>query len=164
VGPSVEQERFDVLVFEVAGRRFGLPAVAVREVVRAVALVPLPNAPAVVEGVINLRGTVVPVLDIRGRFRLPAKPLAHTDHLVVASAGQRVVALRVDRAHELLSFDRADLQPAHDVVPGAEYVAWLAKAADEVLLIHDLETFLSSAEAVALAEALSAEGPAAAEP
>jgi purine-binding chemotaxis protein CheW len=158
---ALDRERFDVLVFEVAGRRFGLPAATVQEVVRAVALAPMPKAPAVVEGVINLRGTLVPVLDIRGRFRLPSKPVTPTDHLVVARTGPRLVALRVDRARELVALDRADLQPAADVVPGAEYVTWLAKSAEEVLLIHDLDTFLSHAEAAALAEALPAERPAA---
>src|SRR5205085_11996004 len=99
----MQPERFDVLVFEVAGRRFGLPAAAVKEVVRAVALAPLPKAPAVVEGVINLRGTVVPVLDIRGRFRLPQKPLAPSDQLIIARTGPRLAALHVDWAHELVA-------------------------------------------------------------
>jgi purine-binding chemotaxis protein CheW len=153
----VQPERFDVLVFEVGGRRFGLPAAAVREVVRAVALAPLPKAPAIVEGVINVRGTLVPVLNIRGRFGLPPKPLEHTDHLVLARAGPRLVALRVDRARDLLPLTRADLAPARSVVPGAEYVTWVAKAPEEVILIHDPETFLSHAETAALTEALPAE-------
>src|SRR5688572_3677891 len=88
----------DVLVFEVGGVRYGLPASQVREIVRAVTIVPLPRAPAIVEGVVNVHGTVVPVLDLRTRFRLPAKPLSHTDHLVLAWAGPRLVALRADRA------------------------------------------------------------------
>src|SRR5205085_8492167 len=111
----MQPERFDVLVFEVAGRRFGLPAAVVREVLRAVALTPLPKAPAVVEGLVNVRGTLVPVLDVRGRFGLPAKPLAPTDHLIVARAGGRLVALRVDHAHDLLPLTPADLRPARDV-------------------------------------------------
>jgi purine-binding chemotaxis protein CheW len=163
VNPVVKPERFDVLVFEVGGRRFGLPAAAVHEVVRAVALAPLPKAPPIVEGVLILRGTLVPVLDIRGRFRLPPRALTPSDHLIIARSGPRLVALRVDRAHELLPLSRADLQPAHDVVPGAEYVTWLAQAGTEVLLIHDLDTFLSHAEAEELAEALPTDGPAAAE-
>jgi purine-binding chemotaxis protein CheW len=69
----VQRHPLQVLVFEVAGRRYGLPADDVQELLRAVSIVPLPRAPAVVEGVINLRGKVVPVLDVRGRFRLPAR-------------------------------------------------------------------------------------------
>jgi purine-binding chemotaxis protein CheW len=146
----------ELLVFEVGGQRFGLPAADVREVLRAVTLTPLPHAPALVEGVINVRGTLVPVLDIRARFRLPPKPLDHTDHLIVARAAGRLVALRVDRALELARPDAAAVERAEAVVPGVVYVAHLAKLPDGIVLIHDLNTFLSHAEAAALAEALSA--------
>jgi purine-binding chemotaxis protein CheW len=152
--PSSEAATTQVLVFEVGGRRFGLLAAAVREVVRAVEVVQLPKAPAVVEGVINVRGNVVPVLDVRSRFRLPPKPLEPADHLIVAKAGSRVVALRVDRATDLVRLDPADVEEARGIVPGAEYLTWVAKLPHELVLIHDLETFLSRAESAALAEAL----------
>ena len=146
----------EVVVFEVGGLRFGLPAADVQELLRAVALVPLPRAPAVVEGVSNLRGRVVPVLDIRSRFRLPPSPLAPTDHLIIARAGERLVALRVDRATDLVRLPTADVEEAKGLVPGAEYVAWVAKVPDNLVLIHDLRTFLSRAESVALDRALPA--------
>ena len=87
----------EVVVFEVGGRRYGLLASDVRELVRVAALLPLPRAPAVVEGILNLRGRVVPVYDIRSRFGLPPKAVELTDHLIVAQAGERLVAVRVDR-------------------------------------------------------------------
>jgi purine-binding chemotaxis protein CheW len=134
-------------VFEVAGRRFGLSAEALREVVRAVAITALPKAPPIVEGVINLRGTLVPVLDIRQRFELPPTPLAPQQHLLIAQAGARLVALRVDRALDLVALDRRAIESAAGVVPGVEYVAGIARLADGLLVIHDLETFLSLDEA-----------------
>jgi hypothetical protein len=87
-----------ILVFEIGGRRFGLPAAEVRELLRAVTILPLPLAPDVVEGIINVRGTVVPVLDIRARLRLPAKAAEPSDHLIVVEPGGRPVVLRIDRA------------------------------------------------------------------
>src|SRR5436309_14010618 len=80
-GRAVSQELQEVLIFEVGSQRYGLPAAGVRELVRAVTVTPLPRAPAIVEGVIDLRGTIVPVLDIRARFRLPAKPPEPPHHL-----------------------------------------------------------------------------------
>src|SRR5207237_886575 len=148
-----------ILIFEVGGQRYGLPADGVRELVRAVTITPLPKAPAIVEGVINLRGTIVPVLDIRARFRLPAKAAQHTDHLVVAWAGQRLVALRVDRALELTQLDNADVENAEPVLPGVEYVARVAKCPTGLVLVHDLNTFLSQPEADELATALPAPAP-----
>ncbi|MGH7435187.1 MAG: chemotaxis protein CheW, partial [Polyangiaceae bacterium] len=75
-----------ILLFEVGGRRYGLLAAEVRELVRAVTIHPLPRAPAIVEGLVNVRGRIVPVLDIRSRFRIPLRPLAPSDHLILAQA------------------------------------------------------------------------------
>jgi purine-binding chemotaxis protein CheW len=145
----------EVLIFEIEGQRYGLPAVDVQELLRAVAIAPLPKAPAVVEGVINLRGQIVPVFDIRQRFRLPPKPLGPADHFIVARTKERLVALRVDRALELVAVGAEALEEAKGAVPGVEYVAWVAKLPSDLVLIHDLRTFLSRAEGDALAQALS---------
>jgi purine-binding chemotaxis protein CheW len=157
-GPSADAgaRTREVLVFEVGGQRYGLPTVDVRELVRAVAITPLPNAPAVIEGVVNVRGRVLPVLDVRARFRLPAKPLDPSDHFIVASAGSRGVILRVDRATHLALIDEASVQPPQTLGPSATYVAGVAKLDDGMVLIHDLTTFLSAAEAASLEEALRA--------
>ncbi len=145
----------ELLIFELGGQRYGLPASDVRELLRAVTLTPLPRAPAIVEGVINVRGVLVPVLDIRARFCLPPKPPEPTDHLIVVQTGGRLVALRVDRALELARIEPASVERAEAVVPGAAYVAYVAKFPDGLVLVHDLNTFLSHAEAAALTEALS---------
>jgi purine-binding chemotaxis protein CheW len=154
MNPSGHDDFVEVLVFQLDGQRFGLLATVVREVLRAVALVPLPRAPAIIEGVINLRGRIVPVLDLRSRFRLPPRPLRPTDHLIVAWAGERLVALRVDQATDLVRLPGTHLEEARGVVPGVEYVTWVARLPDELVLLHDLRTFLSRAEAEGLAAAL----------
>ena len=146
----------EVLVFEVGGQRYALPTADVLELVRAVAITPLPDAPAVIEGVVDVRGRVLPVLDIRARFRLPAKALDPSDHFIVASAGPRGVILRVDRATHLALVDEASVQPPQTLGPSATYVAGVAKLEDGLVLIHDLTTFLSAAEAASLEEALRA--------
>jgi purine-binding chemotaxis protein CheW len=146
----------EVLVFEVGGQRYGLPTVDVRELVRAVTITPLPNAPAVIEGVVDVRGHVLPVLDVRARFRMPAKALDPSDHFIVASAGPRGVILRVDRATHLALIEEASVQPPESLGPSATYVAGVAKLDDGMVLIHDLATFLSAAESASLDEALSA--------
>jgi purine-binding chemotaxis protein CheW len=149
----VQRGSLQILIFEVGERRYGLPAADVVELLRAVSIVPLPGAPAAVEGVINLRGKIVPVLDVRGRFRLPPRPLEPTDHFIVARADERVVALRVDRALDLLELDPADVEDARDVVPGVEHVSRIARLPNDLILIHDLRTFLSWEESAAVEEA-----------
>jgi purine-binding chemotaxis protein CheW len=156
--PETSRTR-EVLVFEVEGQRYGLPTTDVRELVRAVTITPLPNAPAVIEGVVNVRGRVLPVLDMRARFRLPARPLDPSDHFIVATAGARGVILHVDGATHLALIDEASIQPSPTLGPSATYVAGVAKLEDGMVLIHDLTTFLSDAEAASLDEALRAPGP-----
>jgi purine-binding chemotaxis protein CheW len=149
----------EVLVFEVEGQRYGLPTADVRELVRAVAITPLPHAPAVIEGVVDVRGCVLAVLDVRARFGLPSKPLEPSDHFIVASAGPRGVILRVDRATHLALVDEASVQTPQTLGPSATYVAGVAKLEGGLVLIHDLTTFLSAAEAASLDEALHAPAP-----
>jgi purine-binding chemotaxis protein CheW len=144
----------EVLVFEVEGQRYGLPTADVRELVRAVTITPLPHAPAVIEGVVNVRGRVLPVLDMRARFHLPARPLDPSDHFIVASAGARGVILHVDGATHLALLEEASIQPSESLGPNATYVAGVAKLEDGMVLIHDLATFLSDAEATSLDEAM----------
>jgi purine-binding chemotaxis protein CheW len=136
-------ESLEVLVFEMAGQRYGLPAADVRELLRAVALTPIPGAPAGVEGAINLRGSIVPVYDLRQYFRLPAKPLELSDHLVVARLGQRPVALRVDQALDLLQIERTAIT-AEASAPGVAYVARVEGFPRGLVLIRDLAALLTT--------------------
>jgi purine-binding chemotaxis protein CheW len=149
--PTLERE---ILLFEIEGERYGLLSTDVRELLRAVTIASLPKAPAIVEGLINLRGKIVPVLDIRARFGIPPKPLEASDHFVVAVAAAGLVAIRVDRAIDLVRVDDRQIERAKGVVHGAEHVAGVAKLADGLVLIHDLRTFLTESEGLALDEAL----------
>jgi purine-binding chemotaxis protein CheW len=144
-----------VLVFQLGGRRFGLPLASVREVIRAVAMVGLPGAPPVVEGVIDLRGTAVPVLDLRARFGLPPRRLSPDDFLVTARAGERLVAVRVDAVEWLVPLDPARIDDPADLTDGVRHIAGIAHLDDGMVLIHDIETFLEQAESEALERALA---------
>src|ERR1700687_4944563 len=131
----------DILTFELGGQRCAILASAALEIQRAVAMARLPRCPAIVEGVIDLRGKLVPVLAVRSCFDLPARPVALPDHLVIAhvrrrdGAGDRVVALRVDRALGLMAVPRASIEDARGAVPGVEHLAGVAKLRDGLVLI-----------------------------
>jgi purine-binding chemotaxis protein CheW len=95
----------EILVFEVAGRRFAIAVSEVRELLRAVSIVPLPLSGPALEGVLNLRGQVIPVLDLRARVGLPARAVVPSDHMIVAQSEGRLMAIRVDRALDLVRLD-----------------------------------------------------------
>jgi purine-binding chemotaxis protein CheW len=144
-----------LVIFEVAGNRYALSADQVKEVVRAVQFSPLPKAARFVEGLIDVRGTIVPVLEIRSRFGLPAKPLSASDYLVLANAGTRLIALRVDGVQDLVEVDDEDVRSVQNEVPTARHIEGVARLEDGLAIIYDLATFLSAAEARDLDDMLS---------
>ncbi|MEO5579694.1 MAG: chemotaxis protein CheW [Gemmatimonadaceae bacterium] len=146
----------DILQFELAGERYGLPAVAVREIVRAVSIAPLHHAPDVIAGVIDLRGTVVPVIEMRLRFGRPPRRLAPSEHFIIVGTDDRPVALRVDRALEMTSVDDEAVVHAVGLADGHDSVAGVVALADGLTVVHDPALFLSHAENEALDRALTA--------
>ena len=145
----------DILIFELGEQRFGLPASHVRELLRAVAVTPLPNAPWFVDGIINVRGELMPVLDLASRLRLPTKPISHTDHLIVVSVGDRLVALRAQRATDLVRLDVRQIEPLAQHLGGLGTPASVAMLADGLILVPDPEQLFSDAESKAVDEALA---------
>lgn len=143
-----------VLVLEVGGHRCGLPVEVVVELHRMVAGTPLPEAPAVIDGVIDVRGTIVAVLDLRARFGLSRRPARPSDQLVVVAAKDRKVALRADRVLDLVTVP-ADTVVAAVGLPTDSHLQGVARLDDGLLLIHDVGAFLSDDEAAALDEALA---------
>ena len=148
----------EVLVFELAGQQYALDAMGVQEVTRAVAVIKLPEAPPIVEGIVDVRGTLVPVLDVRTRFGLPQRAPHHGDHLILARAGDRLVALRSDRAVALVRLDPREVEDVRGAVPGSGHVTGVARLPSGLVLIHDLRTFLSLEEEGTLDGALAARG------
>jgi purine-binding chemotaxis protein CheW len=155
-GAAAERRSLEALVFELAAERYALPLADVALVLRAVAIRSLPSAPAIVEGVIDLRGELVPVLDMRARFRLPRVPLDPAEHLIVAQAGTRKVALRADQALAVEWLQALPIDEASNLPRGVGQVAGVASTAEGMVLIHDLRAFLNEAESLELEHALSA--------
>jgi len=134
----------------------GLPAMAVQQIVRAVAIVPLPGAPPIVEGAVNVRGTVVAVVDVRARLGLPTCALDPDQFLVLVTAGSRTLAIRVDEVDDLVDVPDGDVTMQSELSPALRRLSGLAARADGVLALYDVEAFVSQAEAEALDAALAA--------
>jgi purine-binding chemotaxis protein CheW len=149
----------EILTFELSGQRFGIHLRSVREVVRAVAISPLPGAPSVIEGIIDVRGEVVPVFDLRARFGLLPRPVWPTQHLIIARVGDRLVAVRVDRAEWMVEVEDGAVVDATRVASSAKHIAGVATLEDGLVLIHDLDTFLNAFESQALEEAMMGASP-----
>ena len=111
--------------------RLGVRSSEVCEVLRAAALSPLPQAPPTVEGVLNLRGWMTPVLDARAVLGIDSRPMHYNDHLLVLSVQQRRIALHVDRAIGLWELERA--AESAQASPWIEFAAQLDQSVVHVI-------------------------------
>ena len=142
----MDQEFVEILVFEVAGQRHALPAVQVQELLPAQSVMPVPGIATAVEGVINLRGLIVPVLDIRKCFGLPARALALSDHFIVIRAENRVLALHVDRALDLVRLDADSLTALDSLGAGKQGTPQVVKLGDGLVLLHHADDLVSAVD------------------
>ena len=145
-----------VTVFTLCERRFGLPLGSVDRVLPVVAVTPLPNAPPVVRGLIDLHGEIIPVVDLHVRFGLPSRELALDDRLLVARTPTRRIAMLIDDVTGVVELDPDDVVPVDTVVRGTEHLRAVAKLPDGIVLIQDLDAFLSFDEELSLDAALAA--------
>jgi purine-binding chemotaxis protein CheW len=148
------QAVLDVVLFSLGKHRFGLMIDDVERVLRAVALTPLPNAPAIVEGLISVAGAPVAVLDIRKRFGLRPRPIDVDDVLIITRTGERHVAIRADRVIGVVKVDPADVRDAKAVASMDPQIAGVASLSDGVVLLHDPQSFLTQAEAIELSKTM----------
>ena len=123
----------EILLFEIGGQRQALASCDVREVLSAVTVTPMASAARFVEGVVNVRGCVLPVVDARAWLGLPTRPIEPSDHLIVIRVGKRSALLRVDRAMELATLASGDF----------DAVTRIAKLADGPVLVHEIGALLS---------------------
>jgi purine-binding chemotaxis protein CheW len=149
-------ERAQLIVFTLDARHYALRLSAVERSFRMVEISPLPKAPAIVLGVINVQGRVLPVVNIRKRFHLPERDVSPDDQLIVARTSRRAVALVVDAVSGMVDRADQDIIAVGEIFPGIEYVEGVVKLEDGLVLIHDVDRFLSLEEDRALGAALTA--------
>ena len=140
--------------FNLDDQKYALFLSAVVRIIRVVEITSLPKAPEIVLGVINMHGLIIPVFDIRKRFRLPQREMQLDDQLIIASTSKRTVALLVDSVNDVIEIPEEKIIAGEKILPGLEYVEGVVKTEDGMILIHDLEQFLSLQEEKALHEAL----------
>jgi purine-binding chemotaxis protein CheW len=144
-----------LVIFTLDKQRYALPLHAAQRVVRMVAITPLPNAPDIILGVVNFHGQVIPVINVRSRFRLPERVIALTDQLVFARTARRPVALVVDTVLDVIANAEQKLIAPETILPKIAYVEGVVKLSDGLILIHDLDAFLSLEEESTLDRALN---------
>ena len=145
--------------FNLDDQKYALFLSTVIRIIRVVEITSLPKAPEIVAGIIKLQGKLIPVFDIRMRFRLPTREVRLDDQMIIATAAKRTVALMVDSVDDVTEIQEDRITTAEQILPELEYLEGVMKTEGGMVLIHDLEKFLSLPEEKALGEAMEALNP-----
>ena len=150
-GREIRQE-IQLACFRVGSELYALDIMKIKEIIRPQKLTPIPKAPAFIEGVINLRGVVIPVADLRKRFDQPISKGQRKNRIVICSLAGKIIGLLVDEVTEVKRYGRKEIAPAPQFIKGqhADYFLGVACREDELVMLIDLEKVLSSDEKIEL--------------
>ncbi|MFZ3208081.1 MAG: chemotaxis protein CheW [Geobacteraceae bacterium] len=145
---SDEILEIQVACFQLGDDLYAVDIMRIREIIRPQKLTLLPRAPAFVEGIINLRGAVIPVIDMRRRFGLPPRPVVHTSRLLIVTIAGQLIGLVVDDVTEVLTIPVRDIKPPPKVVGGvgAEYLVGVCLEKDSLIMLLNLDRILTAGE------------------
>ena len=141
-GTQSEQQ---LVVFDLGSESYGVDIGSVREIIRMQEITSLPRMPEYVEGVINLRGKVTPVVDLRKRFRIDATEYTKETRIVVVDVGKQDIGVIVDAVTEVLRISSEGIEPPSSVVTTAEsdYLMGIVKLAERLIILLDLDRVLA---------------------
>lgn len=141
------EELLQLVSFNIGTEEFGVDILKVQEINRMVEITRVPQAPHYVEGVINLRGKVIPIIDLRKRFGLEVKEYDKNTRIVVVDINGNIMGMVVDSVSEVLRIPRNTIEPPPRIVTGinTEYINGVAKLEDRLLIFLDLSKVIDEA-------------------
>jgi purine-binding chemotaxis protein CheW len=153
-----------IVTFRVGPEEYGMNIGVITEVIRPLKITPLPRMPEFIEGVINLRGVIIPIIDLRKRFALAeiidnprTMRMVITRGAVAGASGsdKGLLGLLVDSVHEVLHLNKKDIEPAPHAATGefADFITGMGKAGERLIILLDIPKVLSQQEHSALAKA-----------
>ena len=148
--PQSHAVQVQLVSFKLADENYALPILDVREVIRLAEITPVPNAPGFVEGVINLRGQIIPVVDLRRRFNLPPQEHGEDTRIMVTEIGGHVVGLVIDQVNQVIRVNADSIAPPPGLVSqgiGSEYLKGITYLEDkQMVILVDLHRAFSPTE------------------
>ncbi|SOB57721.1 Chemotaxis protein CheW [Pseudodesulfovibrio profundus] len=149
---EADQNLIQLVTFSIGEEEFGVNILQVQEIIRTMEITNVPRAPEFVEGVINLRGKVIPIVDMRSRFGLESKEHDKYTRIIVVEIGMIIVGFVVDSVSEVLRIPASSVQPPPPVVAGmdSDYIDGVGKLEDRLLILLDLDSLIDNEEMEAL--------------
>ena len=149
---NVSTSELQLVSFNIGSEEFGVDILKVQEINRMVEITKVPQAPHYVEGVINLRGKVIPIIDLRKRFNLEMKEYDKNTRIVVVDINNNIMGMIVDAVSEVLRLPADTVEPPPELVTGvnSEYIKAVAKLEDRLLIFLDLSKVIDVEEMAAI--------------
>ena len=143
-----DAELLQLVTFSIGEEEFGVDILSVQEIIRMMDITKVPRAPDFVEGVINLRGKVIPIIDLRRRFGLSTRDHDKHTRIIVIEINNMIVGFVVDSVSEVLRIPSNTVEPPPPVVSGleSEYISGVGTLEDRLLILLDLDRLLSGEE------------------
>ncbi len=145
---TLDAELIQLVTFSIGDEEFGVDILKVQEIIRTMEITKVPRAPQFVEGVINLRGKVIPIIDLRSKFGLTFREHDQHTRIIVIEINDMIVGFVVDSVSEVLRIPASTVEPPPPVVSGldSEYISGVGKLEDRLLILLDLNRLLSNEE------------------
>jgi purine-binding chemotaxis protein CheW len=157
---KAESNVIQLVVATLTGEEYGIPIMQVQEIIKYPEVTHIPNMPGFVDGVINLRGKIVPIIDLHKRFELGSRPKTEDTRIVVSSFGGQSVGLVVDAVSEVIRVAADSVEPIPPTISriGTEYLDGVCKTDNRLVILLNLEMILTDMERHSIAQ-LSADTP-----
>jgi purine-binding chemotaxis protein CheW len=154
---NADRTQLQLVTFEVGDEEFAIDILTVQEINRMMSITRVPQSPPSVEGVINLRGRIIPVVDLRKRFALQNQATGNDSRIIVVEVCSRTLGFIVDRVNEVLRVDSSIVEPAPELAFSAssDYVRGVGKLNDRLLILLDLDRLFGTAELEAAAKTVA---------
>ena len=152
-------EEMQLLIFSIAGEEFACKTNQVKEITKMMEITRMPKAPALIKGVINLRGKVIAVIDLARQLDLPSSEQGEEARIIVVDFDDNTVGMIVDSASEVMRISATDIEPTPGVIENkidTRYIEGVGKIGDRLFVLLDLNKVLSLEEREAVEEAVEA--------
>ncbi len=150
------EETLQVVVFQIGDEEYAVDILQVQEIIRPQEIVPMPQAPDFVKGMINLRGHAIPVIDLRERLGVSPSSESNEEmstRIIIVKVDEALVGMIVDQVSHVLRIPKSSIEPPPATIVGSasEYITGIAKVEDRLIVLLNISKILSAEEKVALA-------------
>lgn len=144
-------QEVQLVTFRLANEEYGLPITKVREINRLVPVIKLPQTPLFMEGIINLRGRIIPVIDLRKKFHMAITVHDDDTRIVVVDINGQIVGAIVDAVTEVVRLNFGNIEPTPaSVAVDSQYIEGIGKIDDRLIILLDIDKVLTAQEELAV--------------